>query len=106
MDIEKEVDIIVQDCFFAIGQTIGRNRQLDYDAVVWWRNRYREKFTQAILVNGASWATDRPRVTAVARFLGLRASEYAEPNIIINRSSVEQASLEVEQGCRMQAQRN
>jgi hypothetical protein len=45
-------------------------------------------------------------VTAVARFLGLRASEYAEPNIIINRSSVEQASLEVEQGCRMQAQRN
>ena len=34
MDRKREVDSIVQDCLFAIGQTIGRAKQLDYEAVV------------------------------------------------------------------------
>ena len=104
MNPQQEVECMVQDCLFAIGQTVGRSKQLDYDAIVWWRDRYRDKFLRALSCNGASWAVDRHRVTAVARFLGLRAVHYAGEHPAIDRACAERASVEVELGCRMQAE--
>jgi hypothetical protein len=106
MTPQQEVECMVQDCLFAIGQTVGLAKQLDYDAIVWWRNRYREKFLRALSCNGASWAADRARVTAVARFLGLRAVHHAGEHLAIDRACAERASVEVELGCRMQAARS
>src|SRR5438093_2272749 len=103
MSPEQEVKYMVQDCLFAIGQTVGRETRPDHDAIVWWRSRYRQKFLQAMDVHGASWAEDRRRVTAVARFLGLRVADYAGEDRIIDRACAERASEEVERGCQMHA---
>ncbi len=105
MSPEQEVDYMVHDCLFAIGQTVGLAKQIDYDAIVWWRTRYRAKFLHAMCVNGNSWARDRHRVTAVARFLGLRATSYAGDAPIITRLCAQHASAEVEHGCHMNAER-
>ena len=105
MTPQQEVDYALHDCFFAIGQTIGRAKQLHYDAVVWWRTRYHEKFLHAMTVNGNSWIRDRDRVTAVARYLGERAAHYAGDGPVIHRACAERASADVEAGCRMNAER-
>jgi hypothetical protein len=105
MTSEQEVDYIVHDCLFAIGQTVGRDKQIAYDAIVWWRARYREKFLDAMSANGNSWARDRHRVTAVARYLGLRAAHYAGDNPVVTQACAQYASAEVEHGCHMNAER-
>ncbi len=102
---QQEIDYILHDCFFAIGQTVGPSTRVDYDAIVWWRARYREKFLHAMTVTGNSWARDRHRVTAVARYLGQRAAYHAGVDAIIDRSCAERASADVELGCRMNAER-
>jgi hypothetical protein len=100
-----EVDYIVHDCFFAAGQAIGLDKQLDFDALVWWRTRYRRAFLDAIVRNGNSWTMDRRRVTAVGRFLGQRAAHHAGSNLVIDLASAARASADVECGCRMNADR-
>lgn len=100
----EEVDYILADCFFAVGQSVGLSKQLDYAALVWWRSRYREKFLEAMTAMGNSWARDRKRVTAVGRFLGERAAHHAGGELVITHQSAAQASSDVESGCLMNAE--
>jgi len=102
---EHQIDYILGDCFFAVGQAIGTTKTLDPDAIAWWRDRYRVAFLHAMKVNGNSWLRDRGRVTAVGRFLGQRAVHHAgrQPNIDLR--CAERASREVDAGCRMSASR-
>jgi hypothetical protein len=101
----QEVDYILNDCFFAVGQAIGTCKTLDFDTVKWWRTRYRAFFLHALAANGNSWLRDRHRVTAVGRFLGQRALHHAgdQPSIDIRCAAL--ASSDVETGCRMNAER-
>jgi hypothetical protein len=105
MTPEQEVDYILDDCFFAVGQMIGTRKHVDFAAVVWWRDRYRRKFLQAMTQLGNSWARDRRRVVAVGRFLGERALHHAGDAPVIDVRCAEQASGDVESGCRMNAAR-
>jgi len=102
---ERQVDYILGDCFFAVGQAIGTAKTLDPDALTWWRDRYRTAFLHALTVTGNSWLRDRSRVTAVGRFLGQRALHHAgiQPNIDVR--CAELATREVDAGCRMSASR-
>src|SRR5262245_21177766 len=77
MTPSEQVDCIVHDCFLAVGQTIGSTKQLDFDAIVWWHQRYREKFLHSVTSLGNSWDKDRLRVIAVGRYLGQRAQHHA-----------------------------
>jgi hypothetical protein len=101
----QEVDYILNDCFFAVGQAIGTQKSLDFDAIRWWRTRYRAFFLHAMTANGTSWASDRQRVTAVGRFLGQRALHHARDRASIDVESAALASQDVETGCRMNAVR-
>jgi hypothetical protein len=101
----QQVDYILNDCFFAVGQSIGTLKSLDFDVIPWWRARYRAFFLHAITVTGTSWLKDRDRVTAVGRFLGQRALFHAGDRPSIDLHCAELASHDVETGCRMNAAR-
>jgi hypothetical protein len=73
MSSTHEVDYVLHDCFFAVGQAVGRPRQVDLDALAWWRQRYRDTFLRAMEAHENSWPGDRRRLTAVGRYLGQRA---------------------------------
>ena len=102
----EQVEYILHDCFFAVGQTIGSEKRIEYDALVWWHQRYREKFLHALTSLGNSWEKDRRRVIAVGRYLGQCALHYAGPNRSIDLESAAKASRDVEMGCRMNAERD
>jgi hypothetical protein len=99
----QEVDYILDDCFLAVGQTVGTRKSLDFRVVTWWRERYRALFLHAMVSNGNSWQKDRDRVTAVGRFLGQRALHHAGERPVIDLESARLASIDVETGCRMNA---
>lgn len=99
----EEVDYILHDCFLAAGQAIGTAKSLDSAAIVWWRTRYRSLFLRAMLDGGNAWSSDRCRVTAVSRFLGLRALHHAGDSCTIDLRSAMRASADVEAGCQMRA---
>lgn len=101
----QEVDYILNDCFFAVGQAVGTEKSLDFDVLQWWRARYRAFFLHAMSVNGNSWLKDRKRVTAVGRFLGQRALFHAADRPTIDLRTAALASQDVETGCRMSAER-
>lgn len=101
----QEVDYILNDCFFAVGQAVGTCKALEMSAVRWWRTRYREAFLHVMTVNGNSWVRDRNRVTAVGRFLGQRALHHAGDRPCIDARAAELASRDVEAGCHMNAVR-
>lgn len=105
MTAERHVDDILADCFFAVGQIVGTSKSIDYDAVVWLRSRYRAKFLHAMTATGTEWDRDRHRVTAVGRYLGQRALHHAGDRQSIDVSAIAQAAADVEQGCRMNAER-
>jgi hypothetical protein len=105
MKPEIEVDYILHDCFFAVGQALGPTRRLSREAIVWWRRRYREMFVDALTRCGNSWACDRDRVMAVGRLLGEYAMHHAGEREEIDWASAVRASADVERGCRMNAQR-
>ena len=100
-----EVDYILHDCFFAVGQAVGTQKTLEYDAVVWCHARYRDLFLHAMVYLGNSWTRDRRRVTAVGRFLGQRALHHAGASPVIDVACAARASADVEDGCRMNAER-
>lgn len=100
-----DLDYILADCFLAVGQAVGPNKTVDLDAVVWWHRRYWRAFQHAMTTQGTSWSTDRDRVTAVGRYLGQRAVDYAGAQANIDQLVAARASAEVEQGCRMNATR-
>jgi len=99
----EEVDYILNDCFFAVGQAVGTGKSLDFEAIQWWRARYRAFFLHAMTATGTAWLRDRHRVTAVGRFLGQRALHHAanRPSIDVHCAAL--AASEVEAGCRMNA---
>jgi hypothetical protein len=105
MTPDEEIDYILNDCFLAVGQAIGTERLLDFEAIEWWRARYRVAFLNAMTLKGNSWEKDRRRVTAVGRFLGERALFHARDRPSIDIESARQASADVESGCRMNAAR-
>src|SRR5262245_59358726 len=101
----QEIDYILPDCFLALGQAVGTEKGIDFETVVWLRTRYRAAFLHAMNSRGNSWTGDRRRVTAVGRYLGLQAKAHAAHRSTIDIASAEKASLEIEQGCQMSAQR-
>lgn len=105
MTPEHQVDYILADCFFAVGQAIGTAKPLDPDAMTWWRERYRAAFLHAMTANGNSWLGDRDRVTAVGRYLGQRALHHSQDKPTIDVRCAELASREVDAGCQMSARR-
>ena len=100
-----EVDYVLRDCFFAVGQAVGTRKHLEYDAIMWWHARYRDRFLHAMTHLGNSWTRDRHRVTAVGRFLGERALHHAGESPAIDVRCAARASADVEAGCRMNAER-
>ena len=103
MQPQHDVENILADCFLAAGQSVGTAKPLDGDAVAWWRMRYREAFARA-LESGNSWTEDRERVIAVGRYLGARALHRAGHRPSIDLGAAQQASAEIEAGCRMRRQ--
>jgi len=101
----QEVDYILSDCFFAVGQALGTRKTVDFDVIPWWRGRYRAFFLHAMSVNGNSWLRDRQRVTAVGRFLGQRSLHHAGDHPSIDLRAATLASNDVETGCHMNAER-
>ena len=99
------LDYILSDCFLAVGQAVGPAKTVDFDAVIWWHQRYRRAFHHAMTTRGTSWAADRHRVTAVGRYLGQRVVEHAGGQASIDRTAAARASAEVEHGCQMNATR-
>ena len=100
-----DVDYILAECFLAVGQAVGPDKTVDFDAITWWHRRYRRAFHHAMTTTGTSWADDRGRVTAVGRYLGQRVVQHAGNRAIINRAAAARASAEVERGCQMNAAR-
>ena len=60
----EDLSYILVDCVLAVGQAVGPHKTVDFNAVVWWYQRYRHAFRHAMTARGASWAADRHRVTA------------------------------------------
>lgn len=102
----EHINAILNDCLLAAGQGIGTEKSVDFDAVVWWRSRYRRFFLHAITESGNDYAADRRRVTAVGRYLGQRALHHASHSPSIDLRAAELASRDVETGCQMDAQRD
>lgn len=105
MSPSEEVDYILHDCLFAVGQGVGTTKTVDDAALAWLRSRYRAKFLFVMANNGNSWSKDRHRVTAVSRYLGQRAAHHAGDRERIDIESVTRAAAEIEGGCRMNAER-
>lgn len=101
----EEVDYILHDCLFAVGQGVGTDKIVDDAALAWLRSRYRDKFLVVMTSHGNSWARDRHRVTAVSRYLGQRAAHHAGDRGRIDVESIARAAAEIESGCRMNAER-
>jgi len=99
----EHIDAILNDCLLAAGQGIGTEKPVDFDAVVWWRTRYRRFFLHAITAMGNDYTADRRRVTAVGRYLGQRALHHATGRPSVDLAAAEQASHDVETGCKMTA---
>lgn len=101
----NQIDAILNDILLAAGQGIGTEKSVDFDAVAWWRTRYRRFFLHAITVKGNDYAADRHRVTAVGRYLGQRALHHAVDSASVDLRAAELASIDVETGCQMNAAR-
>lgn len=100
-----QIDVMLNDCLLAAGQGIGTDKPVDFDAVVWWRERYRQFFTLA-LGRGNSYQDDRRRVTAVGRYLGQRALHHAGAAPSVDLAAARRASHDIETGCQMNAERD
>lgn len=103
--LERAVEFIVNDCFFAVGQAIGMRTTVEYDAVIWWHDHFRAKFLNAMGEFGNRWLVDRQNVTAVAFMLGERAVRYAEGRPAIDIDAAQQAAADVERYCKLHSRR-
>lgn len=103
--LEREVEHVLDDCFFTVGQVVGMRMAVDYDAVIWWHAHYRAKFLAAMRAFGNRWLEDRHNVTAVAWMLGERAVRYGGTRGSIDVSSAKQAAADVERYCELHARR-
>lgn len=104
-ELERQVEYIVDDCFFTVGQVVGMRTTVDYDAVMWWRDHYREKFLAAMVAFGNRWMQDRANVTSVALMLAERAVRYSEGKSSIDVEAARKAAADVERHCELHARR-
>lgn len=104
-ELERQVEYIVDDCFFTVGQVVGMRTTVDYDAVIWWRDHYREKFLAAMMAFGNRWMQDRANVTTVAIMLAERAVRYSEGKSSIDVEAARKAAADVERHCELHARR-
>jgi hypothetical protein len=104
-NLERDVEYVVDDCFFTVGQVVGMRMTVEYDAVIWWRNHYRAKFLAAMKTHGNRWVGDRANVTAVAIMLAERAVRYSEGQTSIGCDAAQKAAADVERYCQLHAQR-
>ena len=104
-ELERQVEYIVDDCFFTVGQVVGMRTTVDYEAVIWWRDHYREKFLAAMLAFGNRWMEDRSNVTGVALMLAERAVRYSEGKPSIDAEAARRAAADVERHCELHARR-
>ncbi len=104
-ELERAVEFIVDDCFFAVGQAIGMRTTVEYDAVIWWHDHFRAKFLSAMQEFGNRWLVDRQNVTAVAFMLAERAVRYAEGRPAIDVESAMKAAADVERYCKLHSRR-
>jgi hypothetical protein len=104
-ELERQVEYIVDDCFFTVGQVVGMRTTVDYDAVIWWRDHYRARFLAAMTAFGNRWAEDRANVTSVAIMLAERAVRYAEGKPAIDEEAARRAAADVERYCELHARR-
>lgn len=104
-EIEREVEYIVDDCFFTVGQAVGMRMTLEYDAVVWWREHFRARFLSAMTRFGNRWSQDRNNVTGVALMLAERAVRYADGKSSIDVEAARKAAADVERYCQLHARR-
>lgn len=104
-DFEREVEYIVDDCFFTVGQVVGMRMTVDYEAVIWWRDHYRARFLAAMKAFGNRWLEDRAIVTSVAIMLAERAVRYADGKASIDCEAARQAAADVQRYCELHARR-
>jgi hypothetical protein len=104
-ELERQVEYIVDDCFFTVGQVIGMRTTVGYEAVIWWRDHYREKFLAAMMAFGNRWMEDRSNVTSVAIMLAERAVRYSEGKPSIDAEAARRAAADVERHCELHARR-
>jgi hypothetical protein len=97
--IADAADYAVDDCFFAVGQAIGMRKSVDFDAVIWWRQHFRQKFITAMETFGNRWLEDRHKVTGVAFMLAERAVRYAGEDPSITLTIAQRASADVQRYC-------
>jgi len=104
-DLERAVEFVVDECFFAVGQAIGMRMTVDYDAVVFLRGHYRAKFLAAMKAFGNRWSQDRQNVTGVAMMFAERAVRYAAGRSSVDLESAMKAAADVERYCKLHARR-
>jgi hypothetical protein len=104
-DLEQEVEYVVDECFFTVGQVVGMRTTVDYEVVRWWREHYRARFLAAMKAFGNRWLQDRANVTSVAIMLAERAVRYSEGRPSIDCDAAQRAAKDVERYCTLQAQR-
>lgn len=104
-DLEREVEYIVDECFFTVGQVVGMRTTVDYEAVVWWRDHYRARFLAAMKAFGNRWAQDRANVTGVAIMLAERAVRYSAGKPSIDGEAARLATADVQRYCELHAKR-
>ena len=104
-DLERDVEYVVDECFFTVGQVVGMHTTVDWDAVVWWRDHYRARFLAAMKAFGNRWQEDRTNVTSVAVMLAERAVRYAEGKSSIDVEAARQAAADVQRYCGIHARR-
>jgi hypothetical protein len=99
------VEYIVDECFFAVGQSVGMRLTVDYEAVVWWRDHFRSRFLASMQRFGNRWSQDRQIVTAVGLMLGERAVRYAAGRASIDLEAAQHAAADVERYCMLHDRR-
>jgi tetrahydromethanopterin S-methyltransferase subunit G len=104
-ELERQVEYIVDECFFTVGQVVGMRTTVDYEAVIWWRDHYRAKFLSAMKAFGNRWRQDRANVTSVAIMLAERAVRYSEGKPSIDAGAARRAAADVERHCEIHARR-
>ena len=103
-NLERAVEYVVADCFFAVGQSIGMRTTVDYEAVAWWHDHYRTRFLDA-LRRGNDWRKARENVTAVGWMLAERAVRHAAGRGSIDIDAARRAAADVERYCQYRSRR-
>jgi len=103
--LEEAVEYVLSDCFLAVGQSIGMQATVDYDAIVWWHDHFRTKFLAAMRRHGDRWLLDREGVTAVGWMLAQRAVRHAAGRDSIHIEAARQAAADVQRYCALRSER-